>query len=107
MKKNNIISLEEISKEMPFSIPENYFSQFAEQIDRQVGYRKPITQRLHKSWMYMAATFVGILFMSGFFYSKYQQNSVKNSENYETYVMAQVDESAVVDYYMSNSSNNK
>lgn len=103
MKNNKTISIEEIGKELPFSVPENYFDQFALQIEKQIGYKKP-HQRFLKSWMYIAAMFVGILVMGEIFYSTNQRNIAKNSENYESYVMAQVDETAVVDYYVNDSS---
>ncbi len=100
MKNKRNISLEEIGKGLPFSVPENYFDQFAIQIDRQIGsantYRKIL-----KPWMYMAAMFVGIFIVGGFFYSSNQQNTIKNSENYDTYILSQVDETAVMDYYIN------
>ena len=102
MKNNNKISIEEIGKELPFSVPENYFDQFALQIEQQIGYRKP-RQRFIKSWMYVAAMFVGIFIIGETFYTTNKRNIAKNSENYESYVMAQVDETAVVDYYVNDS----
>jgi hypothetical protein len=104
MKNNKNILFEQAGNKLPFSVPEDYFNQFALRIEDQIGYRKTHLHFL-RSWMYMAAMFVGILVMSGIFYTKYQRNSLKNSENYESYVMAQVDETAVVDYYVNDSSN--
>ena len=102
MKNNNKISIEEIGKDLPFSVPEDYFNQFALQIEHQIGYRKP-RQHFLKTWMYIAAMFVGIFIIGGTFYNANQRNIAKNSENYESYVMAQVDETAVVDYYVNDS----
>ncbi len=39
MKKEKNI-LKKIGNDLPFSVPENYFEQFANEIDRQIGYAK-------------------------------------------------------------------
>lgn len=98
MKTNKNISFEEIDKELPFSVPENYFNDFAAQIDKQIGYKKPFI-RFVRPWMYAAAMFIGIVVVSQVFYSSNRQRNL-TADNYETYVMAQVDESSVVDYYV-------
>jgi len=103
MKTNKKITLEEIATELPFSVPENYFEQFALQIDRQIGYKTP-QHRFIRSWMYAAAMIVAIFVVSSIFYSTNQRNLARNAENYESYVMTQVDEPAVVDYYVNNQS---
>lgn len=104
MKNNNKILLEEIGKELPFRVPEDYFNQFALQIESQIGYHKINTQRFLRRWMYMAAMFVGIFVMGGIFYSVNQRSIASNSENYESYVLSQVDERSVMDYYVNDSS---
>jgi len=103
MKTNKHISLEEIGKELPFSVPENYFEHFASQLEEQIGYKNVSIRRLLKPWMYMAAMFVGILMMGQVFYTVYQNNTVKNADNYESYVLSQVDETALMDYYVDES----
>jgi hypothetical protein len=100
MKKNNNIKLEEIGKEMPFSIPENYFNQFALQIDEQIGFRKTLNHNKIRTWMYMAAMFVGIIIAGQVFYTVNQNNVTRNAENYESYVLSQVNENSVVDLYV-------
>lgn len=100
MKTNKHISLEEIGKELPFSVPENYFDQFASQFAEQIGYKQSSIHRHIKPWMYMAATFVGILMMGQVFYTVYQNNTLKNADNYESYVLSQVDETALIDCYV-------
>ena len=102
MKTNKNISFEEIDKELPFSVPENYFNDFAAQIDKQTGYKKPFI-RFVRPWMYAAAMFIGIVVVGEVFYSSNRQRNL-TADNYETYVMAQVDESSVVDYYVNESS---
>ena len=100
MKNKQGILLEEIGKELPFSVPENYFNQFALQIEERIGYKQSTIRKFLNPWMYMAAMFVGILIMGQVFYTTHQNNLTKNAENYETYVLSQVDENSLVDYYV-------
>src|ERR1035437_5025959 len=60
MKKNNKISLDEIGRELPFTVPENYFEHFALQIDEQINRNSASNHRFLRRWMYAAAAFVGI-----------------------------------------------
>ena len=100
MKTNKNISIEEMEKELPFNVPQNYFEQFASQLEDQIGYKSPRIQKLIKPWMYIAAMFVGILMIGQVFYTVYQHINTKNAENYELYVLSQVDETSLVDYYI-------
>lgn len=102
MKNNKNIGLEEISKELPFSVPENYFEQFALQIEDQIGFKKSFIRKVMRPWMYMAAMFVGILIMGQVFYTINQNNASRTAENYETYVLSQVDENSLADFYVTN-----
>jgi hypothetical protein len=100
MKNNKNILIEEISRELPFSVPENYFNQFALQMDEQIGFKRSIIRTSFKSWMYMAAMFIGILIMGQVFYTVNQNNITNNAEKYEAYVLSQVDENSLVDAYV-------
>jgi hypothetical protein len=106
MKTNKNMSFEEIGKELPFSVPDNYFEQFANQIDKQIGYNSTRSHKIFRPWMYAtAAVFVGVMVLTPVFYTaNNQSNIVKNTDNYETYVLSQVDESALLDCYVENSS---
>ena len=101
MKNNKNISIEEISKELPFTVPENYFEQFALQLEGQIGYKKSYILKTYRTWMYMAAMFVGILVLGQVFYTVNKNNLAKNTENYESYVLSQVDESSLADFYVN------
>ena len=103
MTNRNNILLEKIGKRLPFSVPENYFNQFALQIEEQIGYKQVANRKILRSWMYMAAMFVGILIMGQIFYTVHQNNLTRNAENYESYVLSQVDETSLVDYYVEQS----
>ena len=99
MKTDKNTSFEEISKELPFSVPENYFNDFATQIENKIGYKKAAV-RFIRPWMYAAAVFAGVLMVGEVFYNSNRQKNL-TAENYETYIMTQVDESSVVDYYVN------
>jgi multidrug resistance efflux pump len=100
MKNNKNIGLEEIGKELPFSVPENYFNQFALQMDGQIGFRKPLMRKNIRTWLSMAAMFVGILIIGQIFYTVNQNNATRNAEKYEAYVLSQVNENSLVDLYV-------
>ena len=100
MKNNENILLEKVGKELPFSVPENYFNQFALQFEEQIGYKQTNNRRVFKVWMSIAAMFVGVLIMGQVFYSNHQNNLAQNTENYENYVLTQVDENSLLDYYV-------
>lgn len=100
MKNNENILLEKIGKELPFSVPENYFDQFALQLEGQIGYKHVARSKVLKPWMYMAAMFVGIFVVSQVLYTTHQNNLARNAENYESYVLSQVDETSLMDYYV-------
>jgi len=101
MKNNKNISIDEISKELPFTVPENYFEQFALRLEDQIGYKKSYILKTYRTWMYMVAMFVGILVMGQVFYTVNKNNVAKNTENYESYVLSQVDESSLADFYVN------
>ena len=101
MKNNKNILIEEMSKELPFTVPENYFDQFALQIEEQIGFKKSISRKVFKPWMYMAAMFIGVLIMGQVFYTVNKNIVTRNAENYETYVLSQVDENSLADFYVN------
>ncbi len=103
MKATNNSVFNKISNELPFSVPKNYFNDFASNMDKQIGYKAPSKYHL-KPWMYMAAVFAGVFVLSSVFYSTRLKTASSNTESYDTYVMAQVDETAMVDYYLTENS---
>ena len=100
MTNRENILLEKVGKELPFGVPENYFNQFALQIEDQIGYKHVAGRNVFKSWMFMAAMFVGVVVMGQLFYASHQRTLARNADNYETYVLSQVDETSLVDYYV-------
>ena len=67
--KTKINKIEDIKKSNPFRVPENYFSQFNENIMNQLPEKEPLPERKitvwdkMKPWVYMAAMFIGLFFM--------------------------------------------
>lgn len=100
MEKKKHISLDEIGNKLPFTVPENYFENFALQLEDQVMLKPVPAFRLLRPWMYMAAMFLGIFFMSRIIYTVYEDNKALVAENYDLYVMSQVDETEIMVYYM-------
>jgi hypothetical protein len=101
MKNKTNISLEEIGRKMPFTVPEDYFEHFAAEMDAKIA-KKPHSTRRHflYRWSYAVAAVAGIVALSHSLYSFYQEKLPVNSEHYDAYVLYQVDESSMADYYM-------
>lgn len=105
MKNNKSISLDDIGNELPFGVPNDYFEQFALQIRREIEIKSIPSSRTLKPWFYRAAILVGIVVVSNIFYSHYQQlKIIKDNNNIsqedESYVLSQVDESTLMDCYV-------
>lgn len=101
MKDRKHISLDDIGNKLPFTVPENYFEQFAAQIDGQISVKPVRVINLFRPWIYMTAMFVGLFLMGKVSLSVYQSNKIANAENYEMYVMSQVDEDEMIYYYLT------
>lgn len=86
------MNLNEIGNRVPFTVPENYFEQFAVQFDAQIGVAHKPAFRMVRSWMYVAAIFLGVVFFSRFAYTAYNNNKLEAAEDYELYVMTQVND---------------
>lgn len=99
MKNKEHISLETIGRELPFSTPEGYFESFAVQFEQQIQANKSAHRSLFRPWMYAAAIFIVVVVVGKLTYNVNQSN-LTSSDTYESYVLSQVDESALVDYYV-------
>lgn len=91
--------LKETGNRNPFTVPENYFESFAAEIDTKIGKDILSAKKLLKPWFYMAAMFVGVFLMGNLFYTVYQNNREIEADLYEMYVMSQIDQTVVMDYY--------
>jgi len=97
MKENRILN--EIGNRNPFSVPENYFENFANQFEAQIALKPVSPFKLLRPWMYMAAMFLGVFFMSRIVYTVYADNKIADAENYELYVMSQVNDVENLEYF--------
>ena len=97
MDKNR--NLNEIGNRIPFSVPENYFQDFANQFDAQISVKPVAPLKLLRPWMYMAAMFLVVFFMSRIIYTVYNDNKIAAAENYELYVMTQVNDVESLQYF--------
>jgi hypothetical protein len=97
MKKN--MNLNEIGNRKPFAVPENYFEDFANNFEVQIALKPLSPLKLLRPWMYMAAMFLGVFFMSRVVYTVYTDNKIANAENYELYVMSQVNDVENLEYF--------
>lgn len=102
MKENKNISLDQVGNKLPFSVPENYFEDFANQIDAQTQIKQVPIIRLIRPWLYMVAMFVGVFMIGRFAYSSFQNKEILLTENYDMYVLSQIDENELVEYYLAN-----
>ena len=91
--------LKETGNRNPFTVPENYFESFAAEIDTKIGKDRLSAKQLLKPWFDMAAMFVGVFLMGNLFYTVYQNNREIEADLYEMYVMSQIDQTVVMDYY--------
>lgn len=99
MKTNNSISFENAGTKLPFTVPENYFEDFATQFDRTIGV-KPAPKLMFRTWMYAAAAvIVGFALLTPLMYHNAPHSSATPTDNYESYVLSQVDENVVIDSY--------
>ena len=101
MERNK--TLEQIGTEIPFKVPENYFDQFAFQFEETITAKKPMQFTLRKKWMSIAAMFIGVLALGQLLYKQYDKQTANKHDNYEAYVLMQVDEASLVDCYVNNS----
>jgi hypothetical protein len=103
MKNKEYISLETIGNDLPFCIPEGYFEDFALKMYHQINPNYTFSRQISRPWMYAAAMFVGIVVVGQIYYNLTQKSSISTTDTYESYVLSQVDETALMDYYVDES----
>ena len=91
--------LNKTGNRIPFQVPENYFENFAVEMDSKIGSQQLSLKRVMSPWLYMAAMFVGLLVLGNVLFSVYRDNQKKHTEMYEMYVASQTDDSALMEYY--------
>lgn len=100
--KRDNTSLQEAGTQLPFTVPEGYFDELTGRITAQTSERHVPLRRMTRAWMYMAAMFAGIVLLGNIAYAIYQRNTNLKLENYDRYLMSQVDDVALIDFYLEN-----
>ena len=108
--KKTIIKLDEISNRKPFKIPENYFEDFNARLESQFEIQTEIqtikVNKMIKPWMYMAAMFTGILILGSVVTNVYNKNLIAKNENYELYMLSQINDDVIYEHYMNDNYQN-
>ena len=104
METNINKNLKSTGNNLPFKVPENYFENFAMEMESRIHLKPVSIKKLIAPWMYMAAMFVGLFLVTNVFYNMYQQRKANEAEMYELYVLSQMDQSIVIDYYYNETS---
>jgi hypothetical protein len=108
--ENKKIKLEDIGTRKPFAVPENYFADFDARLETKLELQ-PDAQNIKaykiiKPWMYMAAMFTGILLMASVVMNVYNKNLSAKNENYELYMLSQLDDDVIYEYYINDNNQN-
>ncbi|MGC3977009.1 MAG: hypothetical protein QM751_01480 [Paludibacteraceae bacterium] len=92
-----------INNKLPFKTPDHYFENFALQMDKKTAPPQTINFRRRKSWFYAAAVIAAVTVLGGArYYTTQKEDQKRYADNYESYVLSQVDESSMIDYYINN-----
>lgn len=108
MEENKYIEILKAGNKRPFTLPENYFDDFAGKMDELIAETpQEIKQRRIRPWMYgVAASLIGIIFLGQVYLSE-NKNTNMAAETYDTYILSQVDESSIIDYYLTSDTENR
>jgi hypothetical protein len=74
-------------------------------MDAHIAVKQVPVFHFMRPWMYAAAIMLGVIFIGKGAYNVYQNKQLANTENYELYVLSQVDEDDIIDYYLSDEAN--
>lgn len=108
MEEKKYITILKTGNKSPFTLPENYFDDFAGKMDELIAATPQDVKRFRlRPWMYgVAASLIGIVFL-GQVYLYENKNDNYAYEAYETYVLSQVNESSIIDYYLTSDTENR
>lgn len=101
MKENKNITPLSLNKNVPFKVPQNYFENFASNFEKKIKMQHTVKLRKIRSMIAAAAVFLGLMATGGIYYSNIQKNKINYANNYEAYIMSQVDEPSMMDYYVN------
>lgn len=110
MTQKDKIRLEQLDKKLPFSVPENYFENFAENLQSHLTPRTvhsvPLYHKL-RPYLFAAAIFIGILLVGVPIYQRMQTQAkvTFTTAEYNDYVLSEVDEDMMIDYLIDSDIN--
>lgn len=99
METKNKYKFDEMEPRLPFTVPENYFVEFAAQMEERIAPERTPMRRMMKPWLYMAAMFIGLLVVGNVLLQVHRTNSLEQAEKYEAYLLSQLDQSLYYEYY--------
>lgn len=101
MEEKDYLEIQKTGNRRPFVLPENYFDDFAGRMDAVISENPQEAKQLRiRPWIYGAvASLIGILFL-GQIYLTNDKNKELASETFDTYVLSQVNENSIVDFYL-------
>ncbi|NLO69784.1 MAG: hypothetical protein GX102_02290 [Porphyromonadaceae bacterium] len=101
MEENKYIEMQKIGNRRPFSVPENYFEDFTAQMVSLTVESSAPKRSLVRPWMYGAvASLIGVVMLGQVFLSNNKKQELA-SETYDTYILSQVNENSIIDYYLA------
>ncbi|NLI72032.1 MAG: hypothetical protein GX361_04795 [Bacteroidales bacterium] len=101
-KEKTNIELQKAGRKRPFKLPENYFDDFAVKMDKLITDNKKVTNTFRlRPWMYgTAASLIAIVFLGQIYKTNYKNEKLA-MEVQDTYILSQVNESSIIDYYLT------
>lgn len=107
MEEKKYIELQKTGNKRPFALPENYFENFAVQMDSMILKPQVKKRSVLRYWMYgAAASLIGIV-MLGQAYLNGNKKQQLVTETYDSYVLSQVSENSIIDYYLASETENR
>ena len=102
MEDKKHIEIQKTGNKLPFTLPDNYFNEFAARMDALVAEMPQEKNRFQlRPWMYgVAASLIGVVLL-GQVYLSNNKNQRLASETYDSYILSQVNETSIIDYYLA------
>lgn len=92
--------LEKMDNKRPFALPETYFADFAANMEALAVDAKPRKLNLRLKWVYaVAASLIGVVFIGQVYITENKKEKIA-ADNYNSYVLSQVSEGAMLEYYL-------
>ena len=105
MEEKDYMEIQKAGNKRPFALPENYFDDFAGRMDAMIAETPQEVRRLRiRPWMYGAvASLIGVVLLGQIYFSTNNKNEKLASETeiYDSYVLSQVNENSIVDFYLT------